>query len=162
MSPGVILDLAPGETFQGFNPSRQNAALDPFMRFMLRWVAGGVGVSYESLSRDYSQSNYSSSRLALLDDRDLWRLLHQWLIETLCQPVFEAWLEMAVLSGTLNLPAYETAPEIYQAIRWAPRRCAWARVLGEQDPQKPPKLAILESQYKCALTKRRILLTSGG
>ena len=44
------------------------------MRFMLREIAAGTGVSYESLSRDYSQSNYSSSRLALIDDRDLWRV----------------------------------------------------------------------------------------
>ena len=125
MAPGIIMDLAPGETFTGFNPSRPNAAMDPFMRYMLRSVAAGVGVSYESLSRDYSQSNYSSSRLALLDDRDLWRILQDWLIETLCQPVYEAWLEMAVLSGALNLPAYETTPEIYQAIRWAPRGWQW-------------------------------------
>jgi len=125
MSPGIILDLEPGETFQGFNPTRPNAALDPFMRFMLRSVAAGVGVSYESLSRDYSQSNYSSSRLALLDDRELWSILQEWLVETLCQPVFEAWLEMAVLGGVLQLPAYETAPEVYQAIRWAPRGWKW-------------------------------------
>lgn len=124
-APGMIMDLGPGETFTGFNPSRPNAALDPFMRFMLRSVAAGNGVSYESLSRDYSQSNYSSSRLALLDDRDLWRVLQQWLIETLCQPIFEAWLEMAVLAGVLKLPAYETAPEIYQAVRWSPRGWKW-------------------------------------
>lgn len=131
MAPGVIMDLEPGETFTGFNPSRPNAALDPFMRYMLRSVAAGVGCSYESLSRDYSQSNYSSSRLALLDDRDLWRTLQDWLIETLCQPIYERWLEMAVLSGALNLPAYETSPEIYQAIRWAPRGWAWVDPVKE-------------------------------
>lgn len=131
MAPGMIMDLGPGETFTGFNPSRPNSALDPFMRFMLRSVAAGVGVSYESLSRDYSQSNYSSSRLALLDDRDLWRTLQQWLIETLCQPVFDTWLEMAVLSGALNLPAYETTPEVYQSIRWAPRGWQWVDPMKE-------------------------------
>ena len=61
----------------------------------------------------------------LLDDRELWRMLQDWLIDTLCQPVFEAWLEMAVLSGTLQLPAYETAPEVYEDIRWAPRGWRW-------------------------------------
>ncbi|MBQ0934642.1 phage portal protein [Ideonella paludis] len=125
MEPGIIMDLGPGETFTGFNPSRPNAALDPFMRFMLRSVAAGIGVSYESLSRDYSQSNYSSSRLSLLEDRELWRVLQDWLIETLCEPVFAAWLEMAVLGGELNLPAYETQPHIYEAVRWAPRGWKW-------------------------------------
>ena len=125
MAPGTIRELAPGETFSGFNPSSPNAALDPFLRYMLRSVAAGLGVSYESLSRDYSQSNYSSSRLALLDDRDNWRVLQAWLIETLHQEVFEGWLEMAVLSGELNLPAYESDPEIYQAVRWMPRGWDW-------------------------------------
>lgn len=119
--PGTIKELSAGETFAGFNPTRPNAQMDPFMRLMLRGVAAGVGQSYESLSRDYSQSNYSSSRLALLDDRDNWRVLQGWMIESFLQEVYEAWLEMAVLSGVLKLPAYETDPEIYTDVRWMPR-----------------------------------------
>jgi lambda family phage portal protein len=92
---------------------------------MLRGMAAGVGCSYESISRDFSQTNYSSSRLSLLEDRDHWRALQQFLIENLHQPVFEAWLEMAVLGGALNLPFYETDPERYRAIRWMPRGWAW-------------------------------------
>lgn len=130
MSPGIIKELAPGETFEGFNPSTANAAMEPFMRFMLRSVAAGTGVSYESLSRDYSQSNYSSSRLALLDDRDNWKVLQQWLMETLHQEVFDAWLDCAVLAG-LALPSYETSPEIYEAVRWMPRGWDWIDPLKE-------------------------------
>jgi lambda family phage portal protein len=125
LSPGVILKLAPGETFQGFDPSSANPAIEPFMRFMLRSFAAGVGISYESLSRDYSQSNYSGARMGLLDDRDSWRVLQQWLISVLHQEVFEAWLQMAVLSGAVDLPAYETLPDIYHAIKWKPRGWDW-------------------------------------
>lgn len=124
-SPGTIKELAPGEKFSGFAPTSANAALDPFMRFMLRSVAAGTGISYESLSRDYSQSNYSSSRLALTEDRDNYRVLQAWLIRTFHQRVFEKWLDLAVLAGELDLPAYETAPEIYQAVRWSPRGWDW-------------------------------------
>lgn len=131
MSPGIIKELAPGETFEGFNPSSANAAMEPFMRFMLRSVAAGVGVSYESLSRDYSQSNYSSSRLALLDDRDNWKVLQQWLKESLHQEVFDAWLDAAVLSGALDLPQYESSPEVYEAVRWMPRGWDWVDPLKE-------------------------------
>ena len=125
LSPGVMRKLAPGETFSGFAPNQSNAALDPFLRYMLRSVAAGIGLSYESLSRDYSQSNYSSSRMALLDDRDHWRALQVWLCEVLLQPVFERWLDMAVLAGELPLPGYETSPELYQAVRWMPRGWDW-------------------------------------
>lgn len=136
MSPGKILTLPPGETFQGFSPNRPNAALEPFMRFMLRSVAAGVGLSYESLSRDYSQANYSSSRLALLDDRDGWRILQQWFIEDFMEPVFHRWLEMAVLAGVLPLQGFERDPERYQAVEWQPRGWSWIDPAKEQAAAK--------------------------
>lgn len=145
--PGRITTLGPGETFSAFNPSQPGNTLDPFMRFMLRGVAAGVGVSYEALSKDYSQSNYSSSRLALLDDRDTWRMLQQWMIGVFHQRVFEAWLEMAVLSGTVSLPNYETMPEKYEDVRWIPRGWAWV------DPQKEI------SAYKTAVRSGFMTLT---
>lgn len=123
--PGKIATLAPGEKFVSHAPTQPSGLLDPFMRYMLRGVASGIGVSYETLSRDYSQSNYSSSRLALLDDRDTWRTLQQMVIEQLHQSVFEDWLEMAVLSNTLNLPGYETYRERYENVRWIPRGWQW-------------------------------------
>lgn len=125
LSPGVIKELAPGEVFNGFDPSSANPAIEPFMRFMLRSFAAGAGISYESLSRDYSQSNYSGARMGLLDDRDNWRVLQQWLISSLHQEVFEAWTEMAVLSSALELPAYETRPHLYHTVRWMPRGWDW-------------------------------------
>jgi len=125
MAPGLIKKLSSGEQFTGFNPSRPNAGLESFLRHLLRSVAAGTGISYESLTRDYSQSNYSSSRLALLDDRDQYRVLQAWIIRTFHQHVFEAWLELAVLANVLPLPAYESTPEIYHNVRWMPRGWAW-------------------------------------
>ena len=123
--PGVFKYLAPGEKVTVPALDAPDGQFEPFLRAMLRAMAAGLGCSYESVSRDFSQTNYSSSRLSLLEDRDHWRALQQYLIENLHQPVFEAWLEMAVLSGTLGLPFYETDPERYRQIRWMPRGWAW-------------------------------------
>ena len=125
MEPGVIKQLLAGQKFTGFNPSRPNAAMEPFMRLMLRGIASATGCSYESLSRDYSQSNYSSSRLALLDDRDLWRVLQSWFIRNLRLPIHKAWMERAVLSGTLALDGYSVQREKYQSVRFRPRGWSW-------------------------------------
>jgi len=130
LSPGTIELLAPGEKFNGFSPTRPATGFDSFVRMMLRGMAAGVGISYENLSADYSQSNYSSSRLALLNDRDTYRALQSWVMLNLHQPVYEAWLDMAVLSGRLNLPIYELNPRRYQTVRWQPRGWSWV------DPQK--------------------------
>lgn len=124
-SPGTIKQLLPGEDFVGFNPARNNAALEPFMRFLLRSMAAAIGVSYESLSRDYSQSNYSSSRLALLDDRALWRIVQGWMIRNFRQEIHAEWMDAAVLSGELKFPDYYSNQEKYQAVRFKPRGWSW-------------------------------------
>lgn len=123
--PGTFKQLLPGEDFVGFNPSRPNGSLEPFMRFMLREMAAGVGVSYESLSRDYSQSNYSSSRLALLDDRDLWRVLQGWLIRNAMADIYREWLDAAVLAGVVSAPDYYSNPMKYRSVRFKPRGWNW-------------------------------------
>jgi lambda family phage portal protein len=125
MEPGTFQQLQPGEKFTGFNPSRPNAGMDPFMRYMLRAFATGVGVSYASVSSDYSQSNYSSSRLALLDDRDLWRVLQGWLIRNLRTEVHRDWMGGAVLCGRLTFPDYYSKPSKYWAVRFKPRGWSW-------------------------------------
>jgi lambda family phage portal protein len=123
--PGVFKYLAPGESVTVPQLDAPDGQLEPFMRAMLRAMAAGIGCSYETISRDFSQSNYSSSRLSLLEDRENWKALQQYMIENFHRPVFEAWLEMAVLSGVLTLPAYETDPERYRQVRWMPRGWAW-------------------------------------
>jgi lambda family phage portal protein len=92
---------------------------------MLRAFATGVGVSYASVSSDYSQSNYSSSRLALLDERDCWRVLQGWLIRNFRMQVHRDWLDAAVLAGELSIPDYYTRQKKYWAVRFKPRGWSW-------------------------------------
>lgn len=128
LEPAVIHKLNPGEKFSGYSPTRPNTQIDPFMRMMLREVAAGTGSSYESLSRDYSQSNYSSSRLALLDDRDIWRVLQLWFIRTVMQRVYKVWLQQAVLSGaitSISVESYALNRKKFEAVLWKPRGWSW-------------------------------------
>lgn len=128
VEPGVFKRLFPGEKMTFGSPTSPNSALDPFMRYMLREVAAGIGVSYESLSRDYSQSNYSSSRLALLDDRDLWRFLQAWLVADFRKRIHQVWLRQAVLSRAIpkiSLEDYAEDPRRFEAARFKPRGWTW-------------------------------------
>jgi lambda family phage portal protein len=136
IEPGISVHLQPGEKFNFIAPNRPNAALDPFMRMMLREVAAGSMVSYESLSRDYSQSNYSSSRLALLDDRDLWRMLQQWFIRSCRAPLHREWLQQAVLARAVQaipVEEYATEPKKFEAARFKPRGWSWIDPTSEVD-----------------------------
>jgi len=131
--PGVFKYLGPGETVEVPQLNSPGNQFEPFLRAMLRAVSAAIGCSYESISRDFSQTNYSSSRLALLEEREEWRTLQDWMVEHFLQPVFERWLAAAVGSGALILPGYEVAPERFEAVRWFPRGWAWV------DPTKEVK-----------------------
>lgn len=128
--PGIFKYLAPGEKVNIPNYSRPGGNFGPFMKMMLRGASAGMGASYETISKDFSESNYSSSRLSLLTDRDNWRKVQKWLIAQFHQEVFESFLESAVLSNQLPLPGYELNPKVYESVRWMPRGWAWV------DPQK--------------------------
>jgi lambda family phage portal protein len=134
LEPGIVERLNPREKMNFINPNRPNSNVDPFMRLMLREVAAGTGVSYESLSRDYSQSNYSSSRLALLDDRDLWRVLQLWFIRNFRMPLHREWLQQAILVRAVStIPTEKYALDIpkYSAVRFKPRGWTWIDPEGE-------------------------------
>ena len=159
IEPGLMEQLPPGYDVVMNNPNRPNPNMDPFMRLMLREVAAGVGVSYESLSRDYSQSNYSSSRLALLDDRDTWRVLQGWLIRALRYELHREWMRLAVLAQAIPgiaLPDYLADPAKYEAVRFKPRGWTWV------DPTK--EVEAYKQAVRCGFTTVTdvIAATAGG
>ena len=152
--PGLIQRLLPGETFTDSKPNRPGGQYEPFVRAMLHSLSAGLGVSYATLSRDYSQANYSSGRLALLDDRDNWRVLQGWMMENFHRPVFEEWLDLAVLSGELDLPGYEANPEPFRAVRWIPRGWQWV------DPAK--EMAAYKEAVRCGFTTMSDVIAQQG
>lgn len=156
LAPGAVMNLGPGERFNGFSPQRAQGNYEPFMRSMLRGVCSGLGISYASLSKDSSQSNYSSSRLDLLEERDMWRVLQDWMIEHFNQRVFEEWLYMAVLSGEVKIPNFEASPDdVFDCIKWRPRGWSWV------DPEKDVNSAVksIRSGFK---TLQQVIEEHGG
>jgi lambda family phage portal protein len=139
IEPGVIEQLSPGDELKFHAPNRPNTSIDPFLRYMLREVAAGLGVSYESLSRDYSQSNYSSSRLSLLDDRDLWRVLQQWWVRSFREPLLKDWMQAAVLSreiASIPVDAFLLDTERYLSVTWKLRGWSWVDPTKEVEAYK--------------------------
>jgi len=147
LEPGTTEQLPPGWDIVMNNPNRPNPNMDPFMRLMLREIAAGVGTSYESLSRDYSQSNYSSSRLALLDDRDLWRVLQGWLLRTLRHELHREWLRLAVLAQAIpgiSIEEFSDEREKFEAVLFKPRGWHWV------DP--PKEVEAYKEAVRCGFT----------
>jgi lambda family phage portal protein len=159
LEPGMVEKLKPGEKLNFVNPNRPNSALDPFLRYMLREMAAGVGCSYESLSRDYSQSNYSSSRLALLEDRDNWRAVQQWFIRSFRERLHRMWLQQAVLARAIpavTVAEYVADRDKFESVSFKPRGWQWV------DPTK--EVEAYKEALKAGFTTRADIIaqTAGG
>ena len=76
---------------------------DAYIRTQLHAIAAGAGITYEQLTGDLSQVNYSSIRAGTLEFR---RMVEQWqwltFIPMMCGPVMRAWLDTAVLAGKIK------------------------------------------------------------
>jgi len=124
-------------TFMGLEPGldvvfpqiqHPNGVLPQFSTALLQGASAGLGVAHHSLTGNVSDANYSSSRVALLSERDQWRKLQPWFIRSVCKPIFRAWLEMAVTKGAVQVPGVDI--ERLCAPTWWPRTWEWV------DPQK--------------------------
>lgn len=103
--PGRIQTLAPGESIEFANPP-QVQGYSEFRSESLREIAGGIGVTYESLSGDLSRVNFSSARMGRMEmDRNVsaWQWL--MLVPQFLQPLAEwtIWTMQVNKLGRANL-----------------------------------------------------------
>lgn len=101
IEPGTISHLSPGESISFATPPV--SANQDFAVRSLRSIAAGIGTTYEELTGDYSQVNYSSARMARLDMEPRladWRW--NMLIPQFCDPVFREAVTSATLSGVIG------------------------------------------------------------
>jgi len=114
--------LPPDDELQIFTQSRDVGSFEGYTRTMLRRIAASVGCTYEELAMDYSTTNYSSARAAMIHAFAETQALQTLLRDQVVQPFYVAWLEEAVESGKVALPA--GAPDYWENLA-AFTRCRW-------------------------------------
>jgi len=107
IEPGMFEVLPDGWDFKPFDLQHPNSAYKDFEKAVLRAIASGLDVSYNYLANDLEGVNYSSIRAGVLDEREVWKELHKFFEEHFLNIVFENWLEMALLSGAIDIPFRE-------------------------------------------------------
>lgn len=116
LQPGLVMHLGPNESIESANPGRPNSASEPWIKLMLRGIAVGTGLSYETVARDYSQTNYSSNRASQLEDRRRFRRWQRYLIERLNQRV---WDQFCLAAAMADLNGFPTVAELLENRRKA-------------------------------------------
>ena len=158
VEPGSVEMLPFGYDFKAFDPTHPNSAFGDFVKSQLRGIAAGLNVSYNSLANDLESVNYSSIRAGLLDEREEWKRIQNWFVDWFLNPVFEEWLNYALMSGaitdgSLTLPASKF--EKFNSPEWKPRRWDWVDPLKDQQAN----VLAVEKGFK---SRRSIIAESGG
>lgn len=102
--PGKFEILPKGFDFKSYSPDHPNSNYDAFAKSQLREIAAGLDVAYNTLASDLESVNYSSMRGGTIEERDAWMMEQRFFIESFVTPVFEAWLDILLLSGKTPLP----------------------------------------------------------
>lgn len=121
VNPGQFLYLNEGESAHPLQSNRPGNNFADFFRLILRTIGAAAGVPYEMVLKDFSQTNYSSARAALLE---FWRVVTEyrnWFVRQFCDPVWAMVMEEALLRGYWAIPGCKSVGE------------AWLKFLADVD-----------------------------
>jgi lambda family phage portal protein len=113
LEPGIIQYLSPGEQVTFASPPNTTGYGEHTKRLQ-QASAAGLGVTYESMTGDLSQVNYSSFRGGWLEfQRLVLHLQYNVMIPIAMDGIFEWWCEAAKMAGinTDNVAPQWTAPK---------------------------------------------------
>lgn len=100
---GVKIPHLPPGSKMNLQPAGQGGPLGTdFEQSLLRYIAATLGVSYEQLSRDYTNTNYSSARAAMTETWKFMQARKKAVADKLATSVYRLWLEEAINTNQLK------------------------------------------------------------
>lgn len=136
LEPGLVGYLEPGESINVVAPNRPGDSFAPFVEGILRLIGMSLNLPYELLVKDFSKTNYSSARAALLEGRRMFTSWRTWFAAKFCQPVWDLVLEEAFLRGMFDAPKfYEHRAEYCRAI-WIGGGWGWVDPVKEVEASR--------------------------
>ncbi len=122
LEPGSMQELMEGEEVEFSDPPDAGNTYVDFMRQQLQAAAAGVGLPYELLTGDMGDISDRVLRVLLNDfRRRIEQLQFGVYVFQLCRPVRAAWLDTAILAGSIVLPDYTARRREYLRTRWVPQ-----------------------------------------
>ena len=83
------------------------------------------------MAKDFSKTNYSSARAALLEARRYFKMRQEWLSRKLCQPVWEMVLEEAYLRREISADTFYENKRYWTGASWIAPGWEWVDPLKE-------------------------------
>ncbi len=144
-----IPHLYPGTKLDLLSPGKGGPLGQEFEQSLLRYIAASMGVSYEQLSRDYTNTNYASARAAMAETWKFMQARKKLVADKYGTIAFRLWLEEAINNNEIaSFPASQ-ATSLYTNRRLNMRfdalsKCDWIGASrGQIDEYKETQAAVL-------------------
>ncbi|WP_206607939.1 phage portal protein [Ferruginivarius sediminum] len=138
LEPGTTQLVPDGYEMKFSEPADVGANYEVWIKQQLRTVAAGMGVTYEQLTGDLSDVNYSSIRAGLLEFRrrvEAWQ--HNVLVFQFCRVAWRWFAEAAVQAGVVPARGFAEDRRDFLRAKWIPQGWTWV------DPEKEIKAVVM-------------------
>ncbi|MCV8235947.1 phage portal protein, partial [Escherichia coli] len=115
--------LMPGDSLNLQTAQDTDNGYSVFEQSLLRYIAAGLGVSYEQLSRNYAQMSYSTARASANESWAYFMGRRKFVASRQASQMFLCWLEEAIVRRVVTLPS--KARFSFQEARSAWGNCDW-------------------------------------
>lgn len=108
LMPGTKLNMTP--------MARPNGVGSEFEKALLRYLSASLGVSFEQLAKDYSETNYSSARAGMLETWKYMQGRKRVVADHFASSIFRLWFEEAVNAGDISTMMAASVPNMYDGL----------------------------------------------
>ncbi len=137
LEPGIMQELSHGEDVEFSNPPGTGNDYPNFMRQQLMAIAAGIGLPFELLSGDMKGVSDRALRLILNEfRRRIQQIQNNQIIFQFCRPVWNRWMDLAVLSGAVSAPDYSTNKRSYRRVKWIAHGWPYMHPVQDMQAQK--------------------------
>ena len=137
---GSVIPLYPADKMTPVVPARPTDTFPAFIETLSRQIGTALGLPYELALKDFSKTNYSSARAALLEAWRFFMIRRSWLAAYWAAPCYRLWLEEAVNAGLVEAPDFYENQAAYSRSKWIGMGRGWI------DPVKEAEAAQLRMQ----------------
>ena len=142
LGSGTIAALPAGVDVKSLDSSRQSS-FSGFVTELIKQIGASLSIPFEVLMHTFN-SSYSASRAALLQAWDHFSARRAWFIRDFLRPVYEIWLNEAILQGRIIASGFFDDPLT---------RAAWERAEWHGT-----RMSLLDSKKELEATKMKIEL----
>lgn len=153
-----IPHLMPGTKLNMMPMGKPGGIGTEFEQSLLRYLAADLGVSYEQLSKDYSETNYSSARAGMLETWKFMQARKKMVADRFATLIYRLWFEEAVNAGHIEAMNGRSVPNMYDGLNMeAFVQADWIGAgRGQIDELKETQAAILRIKNRLSTYEEEV------